>query len=64
MSEAPDSLVPADVMQAATAALEAHKAIAKGRTTDTEALLIARDLAGGKRLSWRRVMKLAEYLRS
>lgn len=61
MSEAPDSLVPADVMQAATAALEAHKAIAKGRTTDTEALLIARDLAGGKRLSWRRVMKLAEY---
>jgi len=61
MSEAPDSLIPADVMQAATAALEAHKAIAKGRTTDTEALLIARELAGGKRLSWRRVMKLAEY---
>jgi len=61
MSEAPDSLVPNDVMQAAAQALEAHKAIAKGRTTDTEALLIARDLAGGKRLSWRRVMKLAEY---
>lgn len=61
MSEAPDSLVPADVMQVAAAALEAHRLIAKGRTTDTEALLIARDLAGGKRLSWRRVMKLAEY---
>ena len=61
MSEAPDSLVPAEVMQVAAAALEAHRLIAKGRTTDTEALLIARDLAGGKRLSWRRVMKLAEY---
>lgn len=61
MSEAPDSLVPAEVMQIAAAALEAHRLIAKGRTTDTEALLIARDLAGGKRLSWRRVMKLAEY---
>lgn len=61
MAEAPDSLVPNDVMQAAAAALEAHRAIAKGRTTDTEALLIARDLASGKRLSWSRVMKLAEY---
>ena len=61
MSEAPDSLVPNDVMEVAAAALEAHRLIAKGRTTDTEALLIARDLAGGKRLSWRRVMKLAEY---
>ena len=61
MSEAPDSLVPTDVMEVAAAALEAHRLIAKGRTTDTEALLIARDLAGGKRLSWRRVMKLAEY---
>ena len=61
MAEVPDSLVPNDVMQAAALALEAHRAIAKGRTTDTEALLIARDLASGKRLSWSRVMKLAEY---
>jgi hypothetical protein len=61
MSEAPDSLVPTDVMEVAAAALEAHRLIAKGRTTDTEALLIARELAGGKVLSWRRVMKLAEY---
>ncbi len=61
MAEVPDSIVPDDVMQAAQAALEAHRAIAKGRTTDTEALLIARDLAAGKRLSWSRVMKLAEY---
>jgi len=61
MAEVPDSIVPDDVMQSAAAALEAHRAIAKGRTTDTEALLIARDLAAGKRLSWSRVMKLAEY---
>ena len=61
MADVPDSIVPDDVMKAAAAALEAHRALAKGRTTDTEALLIARDLAAGKRLSWSRVMKLAEY---
>ena len=61
MAEVPDSLVPNDVMQAAALALEAHRTIANGRTTDTAALLIARDLAAGKRLSWSRVMKLAEY---
>jgi hypothetical protein len=61
MAEVPDSIVPDDVMAAAKAAIEAHRAIAKGRTTDAEALLIARDLASGKRLAWERVMRLAEY---
>ena len=62
MAEVPDSIVPDDVMAAAKAAIEAHRSIAKGRTTDSEALLIARDLASGKRLAWERVMRMAEYI--
>jgi hypothetical protein len=38
--------------------------VSKGKTSDTEALLMARDLAAGKRLAWNRVVKLAEWFSS
>ena len=53
-------LVPDNVKAAAAAALAAHRA-ATGKTTDPEAILLARDLAAGKRLAWARVLKLARY---
>ena len=55
-----DVAVPDNVKAAAAAALAAHRA-ATGKTTDPEAILIARDLAAGKRLAWARVLKLARY---
>jgi hypothetical protein len=61
LAERPDVVVPDAVRSAAAAALEAHRSISKGKTSDTEALLIARDLAAGKRLAWSRVMRLAEW---
>jgi len=61
LAERPDVVVPDSVRAAAAAALEAHRSISKGKTSDTEALLIARDLAAGKRLAWSRVMRLAEW---
>lgn len=64
LAERPDVVVPDDVKAAAASALEAHRAVSKGRTTDAEALLLARDLAAGKRLAWNRVMKLAEWFAS
>lgn len=64
LAEHPDVVVPDGVRQAAAAALEAHRAVSKGKTTDSEALLLARDLAAGKRLSWTRVMKLAGWFGS
>ena len=61
LAERPDVVVPDAVRSAAAAALEAHRSVSKGKTSDTEALLIARDLAAGKRLAWSRVMRLAEW---
>jgi len=61
LAERPDVVVPDSVRSAAAAALEAHRSVSKGKTSDTEALLIARDLAAGKRLAWSRVMRLAEW---
>lgn len=61
LAERPDVVVPDSVRTAAAAALEAHRSVSKGKTSDTEALLIARDLAAGKRLAWSRVMRLAEW---
>ena len=61
LAERPDVVVPDSVRAAAAAALEAHRSVSKGKTSDTEALLIARDLAAGKRLAWSRVMRLAEW---
>ena len=64
LAERPDVVVPDSVRSAAAAALEAHRAVSKGKTSDSEALLIARDLAAGKRLAWNRVMRLAEWFSS
>jgi len=61
LAERPDVVVPDSVRSAAAAALDAHRAVSKGKTSDSEALLIARDLAAGKRLAWSRVMRLAEW---
>ena len=61
LAERPDVVVPDSVRAAAAAALDAHRSVSKGKTSDTEALLIARDLAAGKRLAWSRVMRLAEW---
>lgn len=60
MAEHPEVVVPDAVKEAAARAIEAHRK-AKGKTTDAEALLLARDLAAGKRLAWDRVLKLARY---
>jgi hypothetical protein len=54
-------VVPDDVVAAAVAALEAHRSASKGKSADTEAVLVARDLAAGKSLSWDRVLRLGEY---
>jgi hypothetical protein len=64
LAERPDVVVPDAVREAAAAALEAHRNASKGKTTDTEALLLARDLAAGKRLAWTRVVRLAEWFGS
>ena len=64
LAERPDVVVPDSVRAAAASALEAHRSVSKGKTSDTEALLIARDLAAGKRLAWSRVMRLAEWFSS
>ena len=64
LAERPDVVVPDSVRSAAAAALDAHRAVSKGKTSDSEALLIARDLAAGKRLAWNRVMRLAEWFSS
>ena len=61
LADHPEVVVPDNVKAAAAAALEAHRAAAKGKTTDSEALLLARDLAAGKRLAWGRVLGLADY---
>jgi hypothetical protein len=61
LADRPDVVVPDSVRAAAAAALEAHRSVSKGKTSDSEALLIARDLAAGKRLAWSRVMRLAEW---
>lgn len=60
LAEQPDVVVPDNVKAAAAAALAAHRA-SKSKTSDSGALLYARDLAAGKRLAWGRVMRLAEY---
>jgi hypothetical protein len=60
LAEHPDVVVPDGVKSAAAAALEAHRA-SKSKTSDSSALVYARDLAAGKRLAWGRVMRLAEY---
>ena len=60
LADHPDVLVPDPVKAAAAAALEAHRKAAS-KTTDPEAILLARDLAAGKRLAWARVLKLARY---
>jgi len=64
LGEHPDVVVPDSVKKAAAEALEAHRSVSKGKTSDTEALLMARDLAAGKRLAWNRVVKLAEWFSS
>ena len=60
LADHPDVVVPDAVRSAAAEALTAHRA-AKSKTSDTGALVMARDLAAGKRLAWRRVMGLADY---
>jgi hypothetical protein len=60
LADHPDVVVPDSVKAAAAAALAAHRA-SKAKTSDSGALLYARDLAAGKRLAWGRVMRLAEY---
>jgi hypothetical protein len=60
LADQPDVVVPDSVKAAAAAALAAHRA-SKAKTSDSGALLYARDLAAGKRLAWGRVMRLAEY---
>lgn len=60
LADHPDVVVPDAVMRAAAAALEAHRA-SKSKTSDASALVIARDLAAGKRLAWSRVMGLADW---
>jgi hypothetical protein len=64
LAERPDVVVPDSVRKAAAEALDAHRSVSKGKTSDTEALLMARDLAAGKRLAWSRVVKLAEWFSS
>jgi hypothetical protein len=61
LGEHPEVVVPDKVMAAAAAAILAHRIAGKSRTTDSEALMIARDLAAGKRLAWSRVLGLADY---
>lgn len=61
LGEHPEVIVPDSVMAAAAAAILAHRIAGKSRTTDSEALMIARDLAAGKRLAWSRVLGLADY---
>ena len=61
LSDTPDVIVPDDVVAAAAAALAAHRALSKGRSSDSEAVLVARDLAAGKSLAWSRVMRMGEY---
>ena len=61
LAEHPDVIVPDRVAAAAQAALDAHRAATKGRTNDNGALLVARDLAAGKRIAWSRMLRLARY---
>jgi hypothetical protein len=61
LGEHPEVIVPDNVMAAAAAAILAHRVAGKARTTDSEALMLARDLAAGKRLAWSRVLGLADY---
>lgn len=61
LGEHPEVIVPDAVMKAAAAAILAHRNAGKSKTTDADALLIARDLAAGKRLAWGRVLGLADY---
>jgi hypothetical protein len=61
LAEHPDVTVPDRVASAAQAALDAHRLATKGRTNDNGALLVARDLAAGKRMAWSRIMRLARY---
>jgi len=61
LGEHPEVVVPDSVMKAATEAIAAHRLAGKSRTTDSEALMLARDLAAGKRLAWSRVLGLADY---
>jgi len=61
LAEHPDVTVPDRVCAAAQAALDAHRAATKGRTNDNGALLVARDLAAGKRIAWSRILRLARY---
>lgn len=61
LAEHPDVIVPDRVAAAAQAALDAHRAATKGRTNDNGALLVARDLAAGKRIAWARMLRLARY---
>lgn len=61
LAEHPDVTVPDRVAAAAQAALDAHRSATKGRTNDNGALLVARDLAAGKRIAWSRIMRLARY---
>ena len=60
LADHPEVIVPDAVIRAAAAALGVHRT-AKAKTTDSDALMIARDLAAGKRLAWTRVMGLADY---
>lgn len=60
LADHPEVAVPDTVKAAAAAALEAHRKAAS-KTADPEAILLARDLAAGKRLAWDRVLKLARY---
>ena len=60
LADHPEVAVPDNVKAAAAAALEAHRKAAS-KTADPEAILLARDLAAGKRLAWDRVLKLARY---
>lgn len=60
LADHPEVMVPDNVKAAAARALEAHRS-ATSKTTDPDAILLARDLAAGKRLAWERVLKLARY---
>lgn len=51
------SIIPEAVSKAAEAAL----ASSKGKSTDLEGMLAAKELAAGKPLAWPRVMRLAEW---
>jgi hypothetical protein len=61
LADIPEIQVPEAVKAVVQAAIELHRAAGKNKTTDTNAMMIARDLSAGKRIAWARVLALAKY---